>query len=99
MDFELTSSLRKTNILGQDVVAPPAITINNYELKVVHHFTYLGSTIADNLSLEVEISTRIGRAASTLTRLTQSLEQQKADGAHAGGSAQRLRAKYTPARQ
>lgn len=69
-DFGLTISLKKTNVMGQDVDSPPAISIDNYELDVVHQFTYLGSTISDNLSLDVEISQRIGKAATTLGRLT-----------------------------
>ena len=44
-EFGLTISLKKTNVLGQDTPAPPVITIDNYELDVVHEFTYLGSTI------------------------------------------------------
>ncbi|KAL8604133.1 hypothetical protein ACOMHN_047345 [Nucella lapillus] len=55
-DFGLTTSLKKTNVLGQDVDTPPVITIDNYQLDVVHQFTYLGSTISDNLSLDVEIN-------------------------------------------
>ena len=47
----------------------PAITINDYELDVVHQFTYLGSTITHNLSLDAEINKRIGKAASTLAHL------------------------------
>ncbi|KAL6458375.1 hypothetical protein MHYP_G00336050 [Metynnis hypsauchen] len=31
-DFGLTISLKKTNVLGQDVDTPPVITIDNYEL-------------------------------------------------------------------
>ena len=50
-DFVLTISLKKTNVLGQDVDTPPVITINNYQLEVFHELTYLGSTITDNLSL------------------------------------------------
>lgn len=69
-DFGLTISLKKTNVLGQDVVTPPVITIDNYELEVVHQFTYLGSTISDNLSLDAEINKRIGKAATTLGQLT-----------------------------
>lgn len=45
-------------------------TIDNYELDVVHQFTYLGSTITDTLSLDTEINKRIGKAATTLARLT-----------------------------
>ena len=48
----------------------PVITIDDYELDAVCQFTYLGSTITDNLSLDAEIHKRIGKAASTLARLT-----------------------------
>ena len=40
-NFGLTISLKKINVLGQDVDTPPVITINNYQLEVVHEFTYL----------------------------------------------------------
>ena len=69
-DFGLTVSLKKTNVMGQDTEAPPVITIHNYELDSVSQFTYLGSTITGNLSLDAEIDKRIGRAVSTLARLT-----------------------------
>ena len=69
-DFGLIISLKKTNILGQDIPAPPVITIDDYELEVIHQFTYLGSTITDNLSHDAEIDKRIGKAATTLTHLT-----------------------------
>ena len=69
-EFGLTISLKKTNVLGQDTPASPVITIDDYELDVVHEFTYLGSTITDNLSLDAEIDKRIGRASTTLARLT-----------------------------
>ena len=68
--FGLIISLKKTNILGQDILAPPVITINDYELKVIHQFTYFGFTITDNLSLDPEINKRIGKAATTLAQLT-----------------------------
>ena len=48
----------------------PAITIDDYELDVVEQLTYLGSTITNNLSLDTEIDKRIGKAATTLARLT-----------------------------
>ncbi|PFX13050.1 hypothetical protein AWC38_SpisGene22909 [Stylophora pistillata] len=69
-DFGLTISLKQTNVLGQDVNTPPVITIDNYQLEVVHEFSYLGSTIPDNLSLDTELDKRIGKAATTLGRLT-----------------------------
>ena len=69
-DFGLTISLKKTNVLEQDTEAPPIITIDDYELDALCQFTYIGSTITDNLSLDADINKRIGKAASTLARLT-----------------------------
>ena len=69
-DFRLTISLKKTNILGQDTIELPAITIDDYELDVVEQFTYLGTTFTDNLSLDTEIDKWIGKVATTLARLT-----------------------------
>ena len=69
-DFGQTISLKKTNVLGHDTEAPPVITIDDYELDAVCKFTYRRSTITDNLSLDAEINKRIGKAASTLARLT-----------------------------
>ncbi|XP_043562378.1 mucin-6-like, partial [Chiloscyllium plagiosum] len=69
-DFGLTTILKKTSVLGQDTEALPVITIDDYELNVVHQFMYLGSAITDNLSLDTEIDKRIGKAASTLAHLT-----------------------------
>ena len=44
-------------------------TINNYKLEVVQQFTYLGSTISENMSLDAEINKPIGKAARTLGQL------------------------------
>ena len=69
-DFSLTISLKKTQVLAQEA-EPPNITISNYTLEVVHQFAYLGSTIADSVSLDAEINKRIGKAATTMARLTE----------------------------
>ena len=69
-DFGLTISLKKTNVLGQDTMELPAITIDDYELNAVEQFTYLGSTITNNLSLDTEIDKRIRKATTTLASLT-----------------------------
>ena len=63
--------------MGQDTEDSPAIAIDDYELDVVHQFTYLGSTISDNLSLETEIDRRIGKGATTLSRLTKRVWENK----------------------
>jgi hypothetical protein len=69
-EFVLTISIKKTNVMGQDVPAPPSITIDNELLEVTDHFTYLGSTISNNLSLDSEIDKRIAKAASVMARLS-----------------------------
>ena len=58
-------SPKRTNVLGQDVNTLTVITINNYKLEVVHQFTYHGSTISDNLSLNAEINKHIGKFETT----------------------------------
>ena len=69
-DFGLTISRKKTQVMGQGVDSPPSITISTQELEVVHDFVYLGSTISDTLSLDVELDKRIGKAATMFSRLT-----------------------------
>ena len=56
--------------MGQDVSEAPSISIGDYTLEVIEDFTYLGSTISSNLSLEAEINKRIGKAASAMSRLS-----------------------------
>jgi hypothetical protein len=50
-EFGLTISLKKTNIMAQDVSTTPTIAIGDHTLEVVDKFTYLGSTIS-NLTLD-----------------------------------------------
>ena len=71
-DFCLTISLKKTNIMAQDTAIAPIIHIDNYNLEVVSEFTYLGSTMSSNLSLEPELSRRIGKASPVMSRLSRS---------------------------
>ena len=67
--FGLTISLKKTEILAQGTDTSPDITIDSIQLEVVETFTYLGSTIASSLSLDAEISRRIGKAAAVMSKL------------------------------
>lgn len=55
-DFGLSISLKKTDMLRQDVDISPVITVNNYELDVIDQFTYIRATISHFLSLNTEIS-------------------------------------------
>ena len=50
LQFGLKISIKKTNILGQDVSAAPSISIGDCTLDVVEDLTYLGSNISSNLS-------------------------------------------------
>ena len=56
--------------MGQGVDSPSSLTISMQELDVFHDFVYLGSTISDTLSLDVELDKRIGKAAPMFSRLT-----------------------------
>ena len=50
-EFGLTISIKKTKVMGQGIVSPVSINIDNVTLDAVDSFTYLGSTIDSNLSL------------------------------------------------
>jgi hypothetical protein len=75
-DFGLTISLKKTNVMAQEA-NPPNIAINGCQLEAVEHFTYLGSAITNNLSLDSELDARIGKASATLARLSQRVWKNK----------------------
>ena len=52
----------------QDAEIPPAIYTDDSNFSVVDNFKYLGSTISINLSLDVEINARIGKAATVMSK-------------------------------
>ncbi|KAI0221250.1 hypothetical protein LSAT2_027365 [Lamellibrachia satsuma] len=62
-------SLKKTNVLGQEVSEAPAISTDDHTLEMVQEFTYLESTITGNLSFNVEINKRNGETVSVMSRL------------------------------
>jgi len=68
-EFGLTISLKKTQVMAQDVSSAPQIKIGDHTLEAVQDFTYLGLTISSNLSLDKELSVRIGKAATAMARL------------------------------
>ena len=70
-EFGLTISLKKTEVMGQDVSEVPHITIEDHALGVTDTFTYLGSKISSNLSLDAELNASIGKAASTAWQSSQ----------------------------
>ncbi|XP_077993146.1 NXPE family member 3-like [Glandiceps talaboti] len=59
-----TESIKKAKVMGQLVSAPLSTNIDNEVLESTDHFTYLGSTITSNLSLDREIDQRIAAQLS-----------------------------------
>ena len=50
--------------MGQDVIS---ISIDNETLECVNTFTYLGSTMSSDLSLNTELNSRFARAAAVMS--------------------------------
>ena len=69
-EFGLTICIKKTKVMGQYIVSPPSINIDNVTLDAVDRFTYLGSTIDSNLSLDAEINIRVAKAAAVMSKLS-----------------------------
>ena len=67
-EFGLTISIKKTNVMGQNFPAVPSININGEVLEVTDRFTYLGSTITNNLSLDAEIDNQAAAVMSKLSK-------------------------------
>ena len=72
--YGLTISIKKTEVLYQPAPGTtrkeePEIKIDNQILKNVDAFTYLGSTLTSNNTLDKEISSRIAKASSAFGRL------------------------------
>ena len=68
--FGLTISIKKTQVMGQATPTPLSIVLSGDQLEVVHQFQYLGSTATDTLSLDTELNKRIGKASTTLSKLS-----------------------------
>jgi len=68
--FSLTISLKKTQVMCKGTAIPPTISVKDHQL--VNQVTYLGftTTTTNNLSLEVELDKRIGKAATVLSKLS-----------------------------
>ncbi len=70
--FGLQVNTQKTEVmlhLYTPAPIPPSFHINGVLLKIVDHFTYLGSTLSSCCSLDTEIHTRINKASSSFGRL------------------------------
>lgn len=68
-EFGMKINTGKTVTLVQGAVDPPVIMIDGKPLSVVTKFAYLGSLASSTNSLDAELDTRIGKAATTFGRL------------------------------
>ena len=68
-NYGLTISLKKTVVLSQ-ADDDKRFNINETTLENVEKFKYLGSTMKANLSLDLELATRIGSASTNFGKLT-----------------------------
>lgn len=64
-NFGFIISLKKTQVMGQDVDSPPVIRISDHELDVVRDFVHLCFTFSDSLCLDAELKKRIAWASET----------------------------------
>ena len=71
--FGLTISIKKTEVLYQpppgNAFNEPDIVIDGKRLNVVNKFTYLGSTLSQNVTIDNEVDHRIARASAAFGRL------------------------------
>ncbi|KAI0224060.1 hypothetical protein LSAT2_024917 [Lamellibrachia satsuma] len=72
-NFGLTISIKKTEVLHQPApgktYGEPNITVNGQRLNALNRFTYLGSTLSQNATIDDEVNVRIARASVTFGRL------------------------------
>lgn len=71
--FRLTNNIMKTNKTTQEAAALPWSSGDNVLLDVVVSFTYRGTTIPRNLSLDAEINIHLAKAAMILSKLSESV--------------------------
>ena len=71
--FGLTISLKKTEVLFQPAplqnYTPPHITIDGTTLNSVEHFTYLGSVMSNDATIDKGLNNQLSKASSSFGRL------------------------------
>ena len=69
--FSLIISVQKTVILTQEGTPNPSIRLDSKTLESVTKFCYLGSVMTSSVTLDEEINTRIGKAGTSIGKLSQ----------------------------
>ena len=76
-NYGLTISTKKTEVLHQPApgkpYVEPNILINGQKINAVNRFTYLGSTLSQDATIDHEVNLRISKASSTFGRLYDSV--------------------------
>ena len=71
--FGLTISLKKTEVLFQPAplknYIPPDITIDGTTLNSLEHFTYLGSVMSNDATIDKDLDNRLSKASISFGRL------------------------------
>ena len=78
--YGLTISIKKTEVLFQPAQrnsTSPCIFVDGQRLNNVEYFTYLGSCVTANCSLDKEVTSRIAKASSSFGRLTKKVWNEK----------------------
>lgn len=73
--FSSAFSQKKMHIMGQATPEHPLICVKGEEL--LHQSKYMGSIASETLPLDVELNKRIGKASTTLARLTKKVWENK----------------------
>ena len=80
-NFGVTISIKKTEVLYQPppgkIISEPNITVHGSRLNVVQRFTYLGSTLSQNATIDDEVDIRIARASASFGRLSKQVWKRK----------------------
>ena len=73
-NFGLNSTLKKTDVLYQppprEAYSPPHIRINGTNLNALEHFTYMGSIIPNDATINKDLDIHVSKASSSFGRLS-----------------------------
>ena len=76
-NFGLTISTKKTGVMFQPA---PHIQVNGQTLQAVETFTYLGSTLSCNATIDAVINNRISKASTAFGRLRKNVWERRGIG-------------------
>jgi len=85
-NFGLTISTKKTEVMHQPAPGKPyqepVIHVKGQKLQAVDNFTYLGSTLSRQVTIDVEVTKRIAKASSAFGRLRKQVWERRGISLH-----------------